>query len=597
MTRHQVRKVLQYTGPDAAYHRVILDDGPMVGWRAVEEAGSGAHVALDVGRRQLAKEVRTARSDGRTVPSVIIVGGGMSGLAMAMQLVRSGVRDFTIVEQSDQVGGTWRDNTYPGSGCDVPSHLYSFSFAPKSDWSRRFAEQPEILTYVDGCVEHFHLGPHLRLGSTVHRAVLDETSGRWQVEVSTAEGRDVLEADVVVFACGQLNRPHLPDLEGVDRFAGPAWHSARWDHSEDLAGRRVAVVGSGASAIQFVPVIAEAAAELTIYQRTPNYVAPKKDRTYSSPTHWVMEHVRAAATAYRWWIYWSLELRWLCFRKDSRAGRWLTGLFAKGIRSGVVSDRLPEASVIPDYPIGCKRILISSDWYPTLERSNVHVVDQPIERIEADGIVTTDGRRRPADVLIFGTGFSTTEFLSHIDVTGTDGRSLAREWEQGAHAYLGVSVPSFPNCFFLYGPNTNLGHNSILFMVERQINLILQAMTLQTRAAGSGGLPLVGVGDDAYRLDDERTQRLMTATAWVAGCRSWYKDASGRVVNNWPTWTVRYWYETLRLRTNRWSVLRDDPHRDRAVATAASGPLPAAVRPAVNGRPPAEERRPPLPTR
>jgi cation diffusion facilitator CzcD-associated flavoprotein CzcO len=548
---------------------VNIDDGRRGSdARAVEGIGAERTLALDTGRRQLAREVREARSEARAVPSVIIVGGGLSGLAMGIQLVRSGVGEFTIVEQADRLGGTWRDNTYPGSGCDVPSHLYSFSFASKSDWTRRFAEQPEILTYVDRCAEQFDLGPHLRLNTTVRRAVFDEAEGRWQVEVATAGRHDLLQSDVVVFACGQLNRPHVPALEGVERFAGPAWHSARWDHTEDLAGRRIAVIGNGASSIQFVPAIAETAAELTIYQRTPAYVAPKKDRAYSRPTHWVMEHVRTAATTYRWWIYWSLELRWLWFRKDSWPGRRLTESFVKGIRAGVVSDRLPAKVVIPDYPIGCKRILISSDWYPTLERQNVHVVDQPIERIEADGIVTTDGCKRPADVLIFGTGFSTTDFLAPIDVVGAGGRSLATEWAGGAHAYLGVSAPSFPNCYFLYGPNTNLGHNSILFMVERQINLILQAMALQTRAGRPDGLPPVGVDDDAYRMDDERTQRLMAGTAWVAGCRSWYKDASGRVVNNWPTWTVRYWYDTLRLRTDRLGLLHAGPGGHQTVSSA-----------------------------
>jgi cation diffusion facilitator CzcD-associated flavoprotein CzcO len=214
----------------------------------------------------------------------------------------------------------------------------------------------------------------------------------------------------------------------------------------------------------------------------------------------------------------------------------------------VVGQRLPEESVVPDYPIGCKRILISNDWYETLMRPDVTVVDQPIDRIEPDAIVTADGGRRPADVLIFGTGFSTTDFLAHIPVVGVEGRTLADEWSDGARAYLGTAVPGFPNCYLLYGPNTNLGHNSILFMVERQINLILQAMALQTRATGTGPAPLVGVGVDAYRRDDERTQRLMAATAWVANCTSWYKAASGRVTNNWPTWTVRYWYDTLRLR-------------------------------------------------
>ena len=359
---------------------------------------------------------------------------------------------------------------------------------------------------------------------------------------------EILEADTVVFACGQLNRPRVPDLAGLDRFTGPMWHSARWDHDVDLTGKRVAVVGCGASAIQFVPPVAAEAAGVTVYQRSANYVAPKKDRAYRNSTRRLLDRVAPLARAYRWWIYWSLEFRWIWFRKDSWAGERLRQLFGREIRRGVVSERLPEATVVPDYPVGCKRILISNDWYPAIMRPTVEVVDEPIDHLEADAVVTEDGARRPADVLIFGTGFSTTDFLAHIPVIGEGGETLAAAWEGGARAYLGTAVSGFPNCYLLYGPNTNLGHNSILFMVERQLNLTLQALAVQTTAFGPGRHPRVGVTPEAYRQDDLRTQRLMAGTAWVANCRSWYKTASGRVTNNWPTWTVRYWYDTLRLR-------------------------------------------------
>jgi cation diffusion facilitator CzcD-associated flavoprotein CzcO len=518
-------------------------------------------MGLDIGRRRLAHAVRAARRQGRPAPSVVIVGAGLSGLATAIQLVRSGHRHFTVVEQSGGVGGTWRDNTYPGSGCDVPSHLYSFSFAPKSDWTRRFAAQPEILGYVEECVRRFALGPHLQLRTTVDRADFDETTRRWRLAVTGPDGPLELEADAVVFACGQLNRPHVPDIPGLDTFAGPRWHSARWDHSVDLTGRRVAVVGSGASAVQFVPVVAGQAASLTLYQRSPNYVGPKKDRAYGPTVRWLLDNVGVAERAYRWWIYWGLELRWIWFRKDSWAGRRLGQLFAREIRAQVVSDRLPEESVVPDYPIGCKRILIASDWYPALLRPTVTVVDRPVDHIEADAVVTSDGQRRPADALIFGTGFATTEFLAHIPVTGEGGRSLADEWRDGARAYRGVAVPGFPNCYLLYGPNTNLGHNSILFMVERQLNLVLQALAAQTAATGATSPPLIGVTPAAYRADDERTQRRMATTAWVGACTSWYKAASGRVTNNWPTWSARYWVETLRMRPGELG-LRSDGRSD-----------------------------------
>ena len=443
-------------------------------------------MALDIGRRQLARAVRTARLEGRALPRVVIVGGGLSGLGAAIQLTRAGLRDFTVVEQSEGVGGTWRDNTYPGSGCDVPSHLYSFSFATTTEWSRRFAAQPEILTYAEQLVDRFGLRPHLRLGTTVTRVTRDEALDRWLVSVTSPAGETTLEADTVVFACGQLNRPHQPVLAGIEAFAGPAFHSARWDHSVDLAGKRVAVVGSGASAIQFVPPVAVEAGQLTVYQRSPNYVGPKKDRRYRQLTRRLLGRLSPVARAYRWWIYWSLEFRWLLFRRDSWAGGKLQNLFRTELRNDVVSDRLPDAAVVPDYPIGCKRILISNDWYPTLLRPDVEVVDEPIDHLEPDAVVTADGGRRPADVLIFGTGFSTTDFLAHIPVLGEGGVTLADTWKDGARAYLGSAVPGFPNCYVLYGP-------------EHQPRPQLDP--LHGGAAAQSGAPSRGRPDGRRRLD------------------------------------------------------------------------------------------------
>ena len=493
---------------------------------------------------------RTLRVPGTRAPSVTIVGAGLSGLAMAIQLRRSGVTDMTILEQSDGVGGTWRDNTYPGSGCDVPSHLYSFSFASKTDWSRRFAEQPEILGYAEDCVDRFELARHIRFDTRVEEAHFDEEEGRWHLTVTPRGGPpDEVVSDVVIFACGQLNRPAVPDLPGAETFEGTSFHSARWDHDCALEGRRVAVVGNGASAIQFVPPVAGRASALTIFQRSTNYVGPKPDRAYGAVERWCLEHIRPFELAYRWKIYWSFEARWLLFRRDGWVGRKLARRFDNGIRTQVVSDRLPEASVVPDYPLGCKRILISNDWYPTLHRPNVEVVTDPIDHIETNAVVTTGGRRVPADVLIYATGFHTTDFLSHITIAGVDGRKLADQWRTGAEAYLGMTVPGFPNCFLLYGPNTNLGHNSILFMVERQVSYVLHTLALTAVAGRSSRSHVsVDVKTEAYRRDTGRTQRLMTTTAWAGSCRSWYKTATGRITNNWPSWTLRYWLDTLRVR-------------------------------------------------
>jgi cation diffusion facilitator CzcD-associated flavoprotein CzcO len=523
-------------------------------------------MGLEIGRRTLESAAQAADTEDRPAPSVVIVGAGLSGLAMGAQLVRSGVRTFTIVEQSDGVGGTWRDNTYPGCSCDVPSHLYSFSFAPKTDWSRRFAEQPEILGYAERLVDEFDLAPHLRLGTTVTTARFDDDRGEWALELAPSDGPgEVLRADAVVFACGQLNVPHFPPLAGLASFEGSVWHSARWDHECEVDGKRVAVIGNGASAIQFVPVLARACESLVVFARSPNYVVPKKDRVYPSSQRRLLEALPALERAYRWSIYWRLEARWLFFRRDSRASRALSRLIAKAIRDEVVSDRLPEDAVVPDYPIGCKRILLSSDWYPAISRPDVQVVDQPIDHVEPNAVITADGTRHDLDVLVFATGFESTDFLGHLPVTGRQGRTLREEWAEGARAYLGTAVPGFPNCYLLYGPNTNLGHNSILFMVERQINLILQALAVQTRASGGTEVPLVGVEQRAYEDDDRRKQRMMTRTAWVAACHSWYKNAAGRVTNNWPTWTVRYWLDTLRLRPS-------DLRITASVLKARSGP-------------------------
>jgi cation diffusion facilitator CzcD-associated flavoprotein CzcO len=525
-------------------------------------------MGLEIGRRTLGGAARQAAAERRPLPDVVIVGAGLSGLAMGMQLLRSGVSTFTIVERSDGVGGTWRDNTYPGCSCDVPSHLYSFSFAPKTDWSRRFAEQPEILGYAQRCVEAFGLGSHLRLGTTVTAARFDDDRGQWALELAPDEGpSEVLHADAVIFACGQLNVPHVPALSGLASFEGAMWHSARWDHDCDIAGKRVAVVGNGASAIQFVPLLAETCDGLVVFERSPNYVVPKKDRVYRSVERRLLDRLAILERAYRWSIYWRLEMRWLFFRRDSRASRALSRLVAKAIRDEVVTERLPEEAIVPDYPIGCKRILLSSDWYPAISRPDVRLVDRPIDHIERDAVVTDDGERHPADVLVFATGFESTDFLGHLPVAGRSGPTLREEWAGGARAYLGTAVPDFPNCYLLYGPNTNLGHNSILFMVERQINLILQALAVQTRAFRPTEAPLVAVGRDAYEEEDRRKQGMMTRTPWVAACHNWYKNAAGRVTNNWPTWTVRYWLDTLRLRPSELGVtgsVRRDPGAARS---------------------------------
>lgn len=451
---------------------------------------------------------------------------------MAMQLQDAGIDSFTIYEKSDGVGGTWRDNTYPGAACDVPSHLYSFSFAPKTDWTRRFAEQPEILGYFESLVGSHGLEPHLRFGVEMASARWRDEDATW--ELRTADG-ELIEADVVVSGLGQLNRPNIPDIPGLDRFEGTTFHSARWDHEHDLRGERVAVVGIGASAIQFVPRVAKVARQLTLFQRSVNYVAPKPDRRYRPWERWLLEHVRPLQRAYRASIYWRFEARFSLMRKGSRVGRMLQERFGKEL-SKMASPKLPAEVLVPDYTPGCRRILIANDWYPTLLRPNVEVVDDGVTEITEHAVRTADGREFEVDTIIFGTGFHSTEFLSPLRITGRDGADLNQVWADGARAYLGVAVHGFPNLFLLYGPNTNLGHNSILFMIEQQVGYI-RSLILDMVDEGAAAAEVTRQAMDRF---DAEIDRATARTVWAEDCHSWYKTEAGRVTNNWPDYSIRY---------------------------------------------------------
>lgn len=475
---------------------------------------------------------------------------------MAIRLRQHGIDTFTIFEKASSLGGTWRDNTYPGAACDVPSHLYSFSFDTKRDWTRKFAEQPEILEYLEHLADAHDLRGRISFDTEVVAAEFDDDSLTWRLRTAgTIDGTTAdAEFDVLVAGTGQLNRPYVPDVTGLDDFEGVVFHSARWRHDHDLGGRDVAVVGNGASAIQFVPPVADQARSVTIFQRSTNYVAPKPDRPFREVERWLLAHVGPIQRLYRWSIYWRLESRFLMFRRESRVGRWAQSKFADGLQP-LVSDRLTRAALVPDYPIGCKRILISNDWYPAITKPSVRTITSPIDHVERDAVVTADGERHPADTIIFGTGFEATRFLGPMEVAGSGGRKLADAWVDGAEAHLGITVAGFPNLFLLYGPNTNLGHNSILVMVERQIEYVLRCLDA-TAAAGARAIDTDAVAMASY---NERVQHEMTRTVWAAACHSWYKTATGKVTQNWPSFTVAYWRDTWRPRTGDFVFRRPQP--------------------------------------
>lgn len=451
---------------------------------------------------------------------------------MAARMRMTGMDDFVVLERSDGVGGTWRDNTYPDAACDVPSHFYSFSFAQNPDWSRKWAKQPEILTYFESLVDRFDMAGHFRFGVEVTEATWSDDDLCWTIR--TSDGSLVV-ADVVVSGLGQLNMPHIPDFEGLDEFGGTKFHSARWDHSHALSGESVGVIGIGASAIQFVPPVAGEAAHTTLFQRSANYVVPKPDREFKAWERWLFRNVALLQQAYRVWTYWRLESRFNLMRRNSWMGRLLQKRFDSELAK-MASERLPVEVLVPDYMPGCRRLLLSSDWYPTLLRDNVEVVGAGVERITHDGLDTTDGRHFELDTIIFGTGFTTTQFLTPLKITGVGGRDLNELWADGAVAYMGLSVSGFPNLFILYGPNTNLGHNSILFMIEQQVEYVLAALEQLDRR----GAAAIDVTPSALARWDAEMQRRSEDTVWAGDCSSWYKTDSGRITNNWVGHTTEY---------------------------------------------------------
>jgi cation diffusion facilitator CzcD-associated flavoprotein CzcO len=464
--------------------------------------------------------------------TAVIVGTGFGGIGMAIKLRQAGITDFVMLEKSDQIGGTWRDNTYPGAACDVPSPLYSFSFEQDFDWPRFYSGQKDIHRYQQHCVTKYKLTPHVRLNTEVRCAAFDERRGLWQIE--TVQG-DIMLARALITATGQLNRPAYPKIPGLDSFRGRIFHSSRWDHAHDLSGRRVGVVGTGASAIQFLAPVAERAGQVTLFQRTAPYVLPKPDRKITRAEHWMHRNIPLARKLVRGTVYSVFESLGVGLLKFRPALAPLKAAWAAHLRL-TIKDPALRAKLTPDYPIGCKRILFDNTYYRALARPNVNVETGDIKQIGENHVVTVDGTRHEIDTLILGTGFAASGFLAPMEIRGRGNRELSAAWRDGAEAYLGITVSGFPNLFMLYGPNTNLGHNSIVYMLESQIQYVKDAIANLRAAPGTS----FDVKSDVQNSFNAKLQHALRNTVWAEGCKSWYIAESGKIVNNWSGFTFTY---------------------------------------------------------
>ncbi|MDN3293056.1 NAD(P)/FAD-dependent oxidoreductase [Streptomyces ficellus] len=492
---------------------------------------------------------------------VAVIGSGFGGLGAAVRLRREGITDFVVLERADSVGGTWRDNSYPGCACDVPSHLYSFSFAPNPDWPRTFSGQRHIRAYLEHVTDTFRLRPHLRLGHEVLMARWDNDELRWEIETS----RGTLTADVVVSATGPLSDPKIPDIPGLAAFeeaGGKVFHSARWDHDYDLTGKRVAMVGTGASAIQIVPAIQPEAGKVTLFQRTAPWVMPRMDRAISGAERWLHRRLPLTATARRGLLWGIRELQVSAFTKRP-AQLGLVESLAKANMAKAIKDPALRAKLTPSYRIGCKRILLSSDYYPALARPNVDVVASGLAQVRGSTAVAADGTEAEVDAIIFGTGFHVTDMPIAERVVGADGITLAEAWKDGMESLRGATAAGFPNWMTIIGPNTGLGNSSMILMIESQLNYLAdylrQLDTLGERVALSPRPSAVGAWN-------RRVQARMERTVWKAGgCDSWYLDANGRNTTLWPGTTSEFRRATRSVDLSEYEVVRARSPRKEAV--------------------------------
>ncbi|HEY2334604.1 MAG TPA: NAD(P)/FAD-dependent oxidoreductase [Solirubrobacterales bacterium] len=477
-------------------------------------------------------------------PSVAVVGGGFGGVGAAAMLSREGYEDVTVFEKAERVGGVWHHNTYPGAACDVPSHLYEFSFAPNR-WSRRYAPQAEIQAYVEGLARHFGVLDKVRTGTEVKSAGWDEERGKWQLETSAGPH----EADLLLTACGQLSVPKAPAIPGLESFDGPAFHTAEWRHDVDLSGKRVAMIGTGCSAIQAVPAIQPIVGRVDVYQRSAGWTIPRMDYAYPDWAHALFKRFPALRRLDRASIFAFMELGAAAMTHQ----RWLLPAFRAAGRRQVrsaISDPELRRRAEPTDEVGCKRIMVTDDWYPALAEPNVDLVTERIEAVTPAGIRDASGQERPADVLILATGFATHGFVAPLEVVGREGRTLAGEWREVPRAYLGLSVPSFPNMFLLYGPNTNGGTGSVIHTLECGVGHALAALREMERAEASR----IEVRREALDRFDRELRTALAGTVWHSGCTNWYVDENGNDPSQWPWLWSAYRRRTKRLEPGAYAL-------------------------------------------
>ncbi|ROO89768.1 cation diffusion facilitator CzcD-associated flavoprotein CzcO [Actinocorallia herbida] len=467
---------------------------------------------------------------------IVIIGAGFAGLGMGIKLKEAGHHDFVILEKASDLGGTWWENTYPGCACDVPSPMYSFSFELNRNWTELFAPQPEIQRYLAHCAEKYDVKKHIRFDSHVEAVEYDDAAARWNVALGDGE---VLRPRAVVSGVGALHVPNFPEVPGLETFQGKAFHSAEWDHSYDLSGKRVAVIGTGASAIQFVPQIAKKAARTTVFQRTPAWIQSKPN--IKLPAAFKLPGVPRAV---RNVVYWVLEARAVGFALDPRLSGPMKWMATSHLKRQVKDPEL-RRKLTPDYTIGCKRVLLSNDYYPAMARDDVDLVTDGIAEVRANSVVTRDGREIEVDAIVFGTGFKVVDAMDSWVITGRNGQKIQQAWENGIEAHHGTTLPGFPNFFMLLGPNTGLGHNSVVFMIETQVAHILSLLKLLSET----GATTVEPKPEALRAYNDKLHKRLRRAVWnEGGCDSWYLDKDGVNRTIWPGFTFEFWSDSRKAR-------------------------------------------------